>query len=173
MPLLRRIASINETLARMQGTGPPWPSDECDDGTLMRCAHDELYAAQLQLVRTLQPPCLRGMMRGGGNPREDGAPLLPSSCVPPPYDLLSNLFLIGLLRLFGTASKFHRDGPPQERVARLTVPGGEDGALRNRYWDVYYNILPVGALVQIYPPGRMWVQTRIANPIAPAPFVPK
>ncbi len=91
--------------------------------------------------------------------------------MPPPYDPLGNLFLVGPLRLFGPPGEFHGDGPPRERAARLVVPGGEDGALRGRYWDVYHKVSPVGALVQIYPAGQTSVQTMTANPMAPAPFV--
>ena len=86
-------------------------------------------------------------MQGGGDPREDGAAPPPSLCVPPPYDPLGDSFLVGSLRLFGPAGEFHREGPPQERAARLAVPGGEDSASRDRYWDVYHNVLPAGAFL--------------------------
>lgn len=171
-PLLRRIASINETLVEMQGRGRSRQrSDECgDDGTSMRCAYDDPYAAQLQLVRTLRPPRSREMMRGGGgDPGKVGAAVSPSSCLPPPYDPSGDSFVVGPLRLFGPAGEFHGDGPPRERAARLAVPGGGDDASCDRYWDVYHNVSPVGTWCEFYLVGRTSVQTMITLRIPQLP----
>ena len=139
----------------------------------MWCAHDGPYAAQLQLVRTLQPPPLegddaRGRQSKGGRGRATAIVVRAPS-----------LRSVGVIRsLSGCCACSVRPANSTETGCRgrgrqgLRSRGG-DGALCNRYWDVYHNVLPVGVLVQIYPAGRTSVQTTIAIPIAPAPIVPK
>ena len=136
-----RIVFINETLSNMQQLGS---IDEAGDeeslqnnnGLAIQCIYEGPYAAQLQLVRTLRPPRSQEM---SSKDNEQAA------CQCPPYDASKDSFLVGSLRLFGRG-KFHGEGEPRERAARVYVPRyDKDGESVSSTlpWDVYHNISPV------------------------------
>ena len=139
------ILSINGTLTDMQQSheeqrsgGGTLSSQGSEDGLAIRCVYDGPYAAQLQLVRTLHPPRSKDMSRsgsGGGSTtaNEDDRR---ASCRPPPYDASTNSFLVGPLRLYGNG-KFHGEGWPRARAARVTVPTEDETGDAIRPWDVF------------------------------------
>jgi len=176
----RRIESIVKTLREIQqcDKSPSKKSHQSNGNKIaIQCVRDGPYAAQLQLVRTLRPPRSKNMETGNdakesnnyvlkdGNRNTDHSACsnrrtsaaLTATCTPPPYDP-RNSFLVGPLRLYGHG-KFHGDGEPRERMARLRVPrtepnsdtvneldiadGEEDRAIGTMDWDIYHNISPI------------------------------
>ncbi len=173
-----RIESIIEILREIQQCNAPGKNSLKSNGSkiAIQCIRQGPYAAQLQLVRTLRPPrpknmetdndtkdCCNNVQKDGNknadmsahnNPEASTA--MTASCTPPPYDPC-NSFLVGTLRLYGQG-KFHGDGEPRERMARVRVPrlnpnsscvdaldvaANEDGAVGMMDWDIYHNISPI------------------------------